>query len=78
VSVLLASRDVCHALIFKGLIWLFLATIAEVPPVVSVASPVYPSLLLVVTSSSQVFISLNWNRTCNSLPNLSVNTADLT
>ena len=27
----------------KGLVWLFLSTIAWVPPVVSVASPMYPS-----------------------------------
>jgi len=34
----------------QGLIWLFLATIAEVPPVVCVASPMYPPLLLIVAS----------------------------
>jgi len=62
----------------KGLIWIFLATIAEVPPVVSVFSPMYLYLLLIVTSLSQVFISLNWNSTFNRLPNLSVINADLT
>ena len=55
----------------KGLIWLFLATIAEVPPVVSVASPIYPPLLFIVTSSSQVFICLNLNSTCNSAQSVS-------
>ena len=63
----------------QGLIWLFLATVAEVPPVVSLASPMYPSLLLVVTSSSQIFVCLNLNSTCNP-PNLklSVIYVDLT
>jgi hypothetical protein len=42
----------------KGLIWLFLATIAEVPPVVGETHSVDPIPLLI---ASQVFMSLNLN-----------------
>jgi hypothetical protein len=42
----------------KGLIWLFLATIAEVPPVVSETHSMDPIPLLI---ASQVFMSLNLN-----------------
>jgi len=45
----------------KGLVWLFLATIAYVPPVVSGANSMYPSLQLIVILPSQVLISLNLN-----------------
>jgi hypothetical protein len=45
----------------KGLIWLFLATIAYIPLVVSGANLIYPSLPLIVTLPSQVLISLDLN-----------------
>jgi hypothetical protein len=45
----------------KGLVWLFFATIAYVPPVVSGVNFVYPSLHLIVTLPSQVLISLDLN-----------------
>jgi hypothetical protein len=45
----------------KGLIWLFLATVVEIPPVASVANSMYPSLLFIMTSLLQVFISLDLN-----------------
>jgi hypothetical protein len=54
--------SICHSLICppfqKGLIWLFLATIAEIPPVVSETHSMDPIPLLIV---SQVFMSLNLN-----------------
>jgi hypothetical protein len=43
----------------KGLVWLFFATIAYVPAVVSRANSIHPSLPLIVTLPSQVLISLN-------------------
>jgi hypothetical protein len=45
----------------KGLVWLFFATIAYVPPVVSRAYFMYPSLHLIVTLLSQVLVSLDLN-----------------
>jgi hypothetical protein len=45
----------------KGLVWLSLATIAYVPPVVSDANLMYPSLQLIMNLPLQVFISLDLN-----------------
>jgi hypothetical protein len=45
---LLASRDSLSAdtlPVRKGIVWLFLATIAEIPPVVSVANSMHPCML---------------------------------
>ena len=48
VSALLASRGSLSAdtlPVRKGIVWLFLATIAEIPPVVSVANSMHPCML---------------------------------
>jgi hypothetical protein len=49
--------------VLKGLIWLFLSIIAEVPPVVSGINSMYLFLPFIVVTllPSQVFISLNLN-----------------
>jgi hypothetical protein len=48
VSALLASRGSLSAdtlPVRKGIVWLFIATIAEIPPVVSVANSMHPCML---------------------------------
>ena len=66
-SALLASYFISVSLIYylflqlKGLVWLFFATIAFVPPVVSGDNSMYTSLQLILTSPSQVLLSLESN-----------------
>ena len=48
VSALLASRGFLSTNtlpVRKGIVWLFIATIAEIPPVVSVADSMHPCML---------------------------------
>ena len=56
-------------LLHKGVIWLFLATIAEVPPAVGPSEFLVPLLLSDHRLTLQVFISLNLNGFFASLVN---------